>query len=230
TINACNTYDDLGARAVAIVAPFYFPLGSDALRQHYAEIARNVSIGITLYNIPAFASPISVDVVASLANDHENIIGIKDSSGDVVHMMRMIAEVRPFRPDFVFLTGWDAALVPMLIAGANGGTNATSCVLPELTAAIYRSFHGGNLKEAMRLQYLLLPLFDEMVGLAEFPEGFRAGTRCRGLDLGVGRIPVEESHRETTQRTQDRIQQHIETALRELNHSDDSTASGASNK
>ena len=62
-------------------------------------------------------------------------MGIKDSSGDIPHMMRMIAAVRPHRPDFSFLTGWDAALAPMLFIGCNGGTNATSGVVPELTRA-----------------------------------------------------------------------------------------------
>jgi 4-hydroxy-tetrahydrodipicolinate synthase len=145
-----------------------------------------------LYNIPLFASPIEVDVVIRLAEEYPRIIGLKDSSGDLPNLMRMMAAIRPMRDDFSFLTGWDASLAPMLIAGADGGTNATSGVLPELTRAIHRACAVGDHKLAMELQYLLLPLFDAMIGLGEFPEGFRAGTRARGWDLGRSRLPLSE--------------------------------------
>ena len=64
-------------------------------------------------------------------------MAIKDSSGDLPHMIRMIKSVRPNRPDFSFLTGWDAALMPMLLIGCDGGTNATSGIVPELTRKLY---------------------------------------------------------------------------------------------
>jgi 4-hydroxy-tetrahydrodipicolinate synthase len=69
--------------------------------------------------------------------EFERIVAIKDSSGDIPHMIRMIQAVRPNRPDFAFLTGWDAALMPMLLAGCDGGTNASSGVVPELTRRLY---------------------------------------------------------------------------------------------
>ena len=109
------------------------------------------------------------------------------------------------RDDFTFLTGWDASLAPMLLAGADGGTNATSGVVPELTRAIYQNVTSGNLDEAMRLQYQLIPLFDAMISLGEFPEGFRAGARSRGWDLGPGRVPLSENQRDAVARTQREI-------------------------
>ena len=89
-------------------------------------------------------------------------------------MMRMIAAVRPLRPDFSFLTGWDAALMPMLLIGCDGGTNATSGIVPEITRKLYDLTLAGRLDEARDLQYRLLTLFDAMLYSAEFPEGFRA--------------------------------------------------------
>ena len=180
TIEACDAYGAMGVRAVAIVAPFYYRLSADGVYAYFREIADNVSVDVTLYNIPLFASPIDVETVVRLASECPRVIGIKDSSGDLPNMMRMIASIRPIREDFSFLTGWDAALVPMLIVGADGGTNATSGVVPELTRAIHRTVVSGNIAEAMRLQYQLLPLFDAMISLGEFPEGFRAGARSRG--------------------------------------------------
>jgi len=205
TIEACDAYGALGVRAVAIVAPFYYRLSSEGVYAYFRQIADTVSVDVTLYNIPMFASPIEVDTVIRLAADCPRVVGIKDSSGDLPNMMRMIAAIRPMRDDFTFLTGWDAALAPMLIAGCDGGTNATSGVVPELTRAIHRSVVAGNIEEAMRLQYQLLPMFDTMISLGEFPEGFRAGARSRGWNLGPGRVPLSDQQREAVARTQREI-------------------------
>ncbi|MGB0595329.1 MAG: dihydrodipicolinate synthase family protein [Rubripirellula sp.] len=205
TIEACNAYGDMGVRAVAIVAPFYYRLTSEGVYAYFREIAEHVSVDVTLYNIPLFASPIDVETVVRLASEFPRVIGIKDSSGDLPNMMRMISAIRPMRDDFSFLTGWDAALAPMLIAGADGGTNATSGVVPELTRAVHRNVITGNHQEAMRLQYQLLPLFDAMISLGEFPEGFRAGARSRGWNLGPGRVPLSEQQRDAVARTQREI-------------------------
>lgn len=205
TIDACQAYGAMGVRAVAIVAPFYYRLSSEGVYAYFREIADHVSVDVTLYNIPLFASPIDVATVIRLAQECPRVIGIKDSSGDLPNMMRMIAAIRPMRDDFTFLTGWDAALAPMLIAGADGGTNATSGVMPELTRAIHRNVQAGKIDEAMRLQFQLIPLFDAMIGLGEFPEGFRAGARSRGWDLGPGRVPLSEIQRAAVATTQRQI-------------------------
>ncbi|MEO1526470.1 MAG: dihydrodipicolinate synthase family protein [Planctomycetota bacterium] len=222
TIAACDAYGAMGVRAVAIVAPFYYRLSDQGVYAYFREIADAVSVDVTLYNIPLFASPISVDTVVRLASECPRVIGIKDSSGDLPNMMRMISQIRPFRKEFCFLTGWDAALVPMLVAGANGGTNATSGVVPELTRAIHRSVVAGKIDEAMRLQYQLLPLFDAMISLGEFPEGFRAGARSRGWDLGPGRVPLSEAQRDSVaaaqRRIDDLLQEFVKAPTQSLPH------------
>ncbi|MFN0020319.1 MAG: dihydrodipicolinate synthase family protein [Pirellulaceae bacterium] len=189
TIKACEYYHELGCRAVAIVSPFYFKLSPAGVYAYFKEIADNTPIDVTLYNIPMFASPIDVPTVLKLAEECPRIVAIKDSSGDLPHMMRMIAAVRPVRPDFAFLTGWDAALMPMLIVGCDGGTNATSGVAPEITRKLFDLTMAGKIDEARDLQYRLLPLFDTMLYSAEFPDGFRAALKLRGIEPGPSRQP-----------------------------------------
>lgn len=186
TLLACDTYAGYGARAVAIVSPFYYKLCPESVYAYFREIALNSPIDVTLYNIPMFASPIDVPTIRRLA-EFERIVGIKDSSGDVAFMLRMMSAVRPIRPDFTFLTGWEAVLVPMLLIGADGGTNATSGVVPELTRKLYELTRAGQLDEAMRLQFRLLELFDAMLYSADFPEGFRAAVELRGFNVGRSR-------------------------------------------
>jgi dihydrodipicolinate synthase/N-acetylneuraminate lyase len=206
TVRACEHYHSLGCRAVAIVSPFYYKLTPAGVYAYFKEIADASPIDITLYNIPLFASPIDVPTVQRLAEECPRVVAIKDSSGDLPHMMRMIAAVRPLRPDFAFMTGWDAALMPLLLVGCDGGTNATSGVVPEITRKLYDLTVAGRIDEARELQYRLLPLFDTMLYSAEFPEGFRAGVSLRGFKTGVGRQPQSPSQQESLVKLRDQIQ------------------------
>jgi 4-hydroxy-tetrahydrodipicolinate synthase len=190
TLKACEYYAGLGVRAVAIVAPFYYKLGPASVYAYFKEIGRNTPVDVTLYNIPMFASPIDVPTVQRLSEECERIVAIKDSSGDLPHMIRMIKAVRPNRPEFSFLTGWDAALMPMMLVGCDGGTNASSGVVPEITRKLYDLTRAGRLDEARQVQYDLVELFDTMIYSAEFPEGFRAAVQLRGFEMGRGRQPL----------------------------------------
>jgi len=192
TLSACARYAEYGARAVAIVSPFYYKLSPESVYAYFREIALHSPIDVTLYNIPMFASPIDVPTLRRLS-EFERIIGIKDSSGDVAFMMRMIAAVRPNRPEFAFLTGWEAVLVPMLLVGCDGGTNATSGIVPELTKSVYELTLSGRIAEAVQLQYRLLELFDAMLYSADFPEGFRAAVELRGFAMGRSRQPLSQA-------------------------------------
>ncbi len=192
TLQASETYLGYGARAVAIVSPFYYKLGPESVYAYFSEIARHTPIDVTLYNIPMFASPIDVPTIQRLA-EFPRIIGIKDSSGDITFMLRMMAVVQPLRPDFVFLAGWEAALAPMLMIGCQGGTNAISNVVPEITRKLYDLVKAGRFDEARTLQLRMLGLFDALLSSADFPEGFRAGAEVRGIHLGRGRQPLSES-------------------------------------
>ena len=192
TIKACEYYASLGIRAVAIVAPFYYKLSPASVYAYFKEIGRNTPIDVTLYNIPMFASPIDVPTIQRLSEECERIVAIKDSSGEIPHMIRMIQAVKPNRPDFAFLTGWDAALMPMLLIGCDGGTNASSGVVPELTRKLYDLTKSYQIDAARAVQYDLVKLFDTMIYSAEFPEGFRAAVELRGFRMGHGRQPLSD--------------------------------------
>jgi 2-dehydro-3-deoxy-D-pentonate aldolase len=190
TLDTCEYYAGLGVRSVAIVAPFYFKLSPSNVYAYFKEIADNSPVDVTLYNIPLFASPIDVATVARLAAECPRVVAIKDSSGDIAHMLRMIKAVRHERPEFSFLTGWDAALLPMLLAGCDGGTNAVAGLAPRLTRKLYDLAQRLELNEARRVQEGVLELFDAFIGAADFPEGVRVALEGRGFHPGKGRQPL----------------------------------------
>ncbi|MCZ6773692.1 MAG: dihydrodipicolinate synthase family protein, partial [Proteobacteria bacterium] len=187
----------LGVTAVAIVAPYYYPVSAEGVYAYFSEIGRNTPIDVTLYNIPMFAAPIELETAQRLAGECERIVAIKDSSGDLDSMQQMLATIRPIRPDFCFMTGWDAELLAMLRLGCDGGTNASSGVAPELTRALFDAVSEGRNKEAEALQERISRIFNAHFGAADFPDGFRIGVGLRGFETGPGRMP-----RSALQRTQ----------------------------
>ncbi len=189
-IESCEIYKSYGARAVALLPPIYYKLSPESVYQYFAEIAKHSPIDVTLYNIPLFCSPIDVPTIKRLAMDFPNVIGMKDSSGDMAYLARVIAAVRPSRPDFTILSGWEAALAPAMLLGADGGTHSSSGAVPELTRRLYDLCALRQWDEAVHLQLRLLEFFDVMVFAADFPEGLRAAVELRGIKLGKSRQPT----------------------------------------
>lgn len=194
TLRACEYYGSIGVDAVAIVAPYYYKLSEEGVYAYFDEIARQTPVDITLYHIPQFANPITIDIIKRLC-EHPRVIGIKDSSRDLPFFLNMINEISPLRPDFVFLLGCEEMLVPTLIMGADGGTIATSGIVPEVIMRMYNLTMKGELTEAVQIQFKVLQLIKNLIFGTDFPEGCRAGLEIRGFNMGKGRQPLSSSQR-----------------------------------
>ncbi|HQE28646.1 MAG TPA: dihydrodipicolinate synthase family protein [Phycisphaerae bacterium] len=195
TLEAASYYHSLGVDAVAIVAPFYYKLSQDGVYAYFAEIARESPIDLTLYNIPQYANPIGLDIIRRLAAEYPRIIGIKDSSRDLPYFLNLMHEVTPLRPDFVFLTGCEEMVLPSLMMGADGGTLATSGVVPEVVMKLYHLARAGRFDEARAIQYKLLDLIKLLIFGADFPEAVRLAVGLRGFRMGVGRQPLSANQK-----------------------------------
>lgn len=197
TIRACEHCKEAGADAVAVVSPIYYRLSQESIYAYFCEIARHSPIDVTIYNIPALASAIEVETIRRLSAEFPRFIGIKDSSGDISFMIRLMAAVRPNRPDFSFLTGWEGGLLPMLTIGCDGATLATSGVIPEVTRTIFDAVKSGEQNTATAAFTAMRVLFETMIGGADFPEGFRAGVELRGFHMGHSRQPLSALQKQT---------------------------------
>ena len=212
TISNCEYYQGLNVRMVVIVAPYYFRVGPESVYAYFKEISDNSPVDLMLYNIPAFASAIDVRTVRRLADECERIVAIKDSSGNLPGMMRMIEAIRPVRPDFTFLTGTDSVLMPMMLIGCDGGIHASSGVVPELMRALYERTVEGELDEARTLQFTVRRLYEAMSAAVEFPEGYRVGVQVRGFEMGPGRQPLTAEQRAGLEKFRDRLREMIAEA------------------
>ncbi|MBU3666495.1 MAG: dihydrodipicolinate synthase family protein [Chthoniobacterales bacterium] len=189
-LDMCRHCADLGCRAVSITGPYYYKLTQESIETYFRELAAKSPIDIVIYNIPAFANEISVPVLKRLALDCPRIIGTKDTSRDMPRFQQLLHEIKPQRPDFACLIGWEELLCASLFMGGDGGTLSSAGVVPEVIMRLYASALAGDWTEAKRVQFKLLDLFSLMVNAPNFPEGFRAGYELRGFHPGRARFPL----------------------------------------
>jgi 4-hydroxy-tetrahydrodipicolinate synthase len=139
---------NLGADACLLVTPYYNKPTQEGLYQHFKLIAESVNINQILYNVPGrTAVDMSVDITSRLA-EIPNIIGIKDATGDLSVIERL---VKKCPEDFLLLTGDDATAVDFLFAGGHGGISVTANIVPKELQKVYLSAIAGNIELAKKL-------------------------------------------------------------------------------
>src|SRR6185437_4385180 len=145
----------LGADAVIVVTPHYYRTRMDAaaLLAHYRAVADATPVPVLLYNVPANTGiDMAPEVVVQLA-EHPNIVGMKDSSGNMPSMGEALRSV----PDgFALFAGSAGFMLPALALGAAGAIVAQANVAPCETVALYDAFVAGDLALARTLQLRLL--------------------------------------------------------------------------
>lgn len=150
---------EIGADGVVIVSPYYWTLSEDNIYAHYAAVARQVDVPIVLYNFPNLTgNPLSPALVARLAKEFPNIVGIKDTVDSIGHVRELILEVKKVNPDFSVLVGFDDHLLNNLAMGGDGAMCGTPNFAPHLAVGIYQSYMRGDMARAVELHRKLLVL------------------------------------------------------------------------
>lgn len=177
---------DIGADAVSVITPYFIKPNDDELFEHYAAIARSVKIPVLLYNNPARTNiSLPAGLVERLSHI-DNIVGIKDSSGD----MTLTAEyIRRTGKDFAVLAGRDTLIYGTLVYGGRGSITATANVAPKLVVEIYEAYVAGDLKRSLEAQFRLAPLrlaFE----FGTFPVVIKEALQMIGINAGEAVRPV----------------------------------------
>lgn len=132
---ACHAAD-CGADAVVTSAPFYFPAGQPELREFIEQLLPELPLPLMLYNTPALTKTSFSGEVVSWALDQEKIVGLKDSSGDLVYFRRMRRLAAAARPDWSFLVGSEELLAESVLLGGHGGINGGANLHPALYVSL----------------------------------------------------------------------------------------------
>jgi len=187
-IARCRDAAASGANGVLVVAPHYYgaQMTTDALRAHYQRVADESPVPVVLYNIPKYMHfKLEPNLVAELSM-HENIVGIKDSSGD---LDLLSGYLQSQGSSFTVLTGNGGQLLPALQKGAKGGIVAVSLFAAGLCMDVFDGFTKGDVPRAAVAQEKLKPTASQIVG-GLGPAGVKAAQDAVGLVGGPPRMPL----------------------------------------
>ncbi len=175
-----------GVDAVSVLTPFFVSPSEDELFEHYRAIAAATRLPVILYSNPARTGVrLSARLLLRLAAV-QNIVGIKDSSGDLETTTEYM-RVAP--PRFSVLMGRDTLIFAGLVCGAQGAIAATANVVPALVVSIYERFQAGDLEGARLAQEQLAPL-RLAFSWGTFPVVIKEALDLMGLQAGPARAPV----------------------------------------
>lgn len=183
-----------GTEAVLVITPHYYrsAITQQALLEHYTALADGARIPIILYSMPDLTG-IKIDPeTAARLSEHQNIIGMKDSSNDVAKFVETVAMVGKH---FAMMIGNGTVFHEALQAGARGGILAVGCVVPELCLEIYRAVQTSDFDRAATLQEKLTPLaraVTKSYGIG----GLKAALEMAGYAGGAVRAPLRRPSEE----------------------------------
>jgi 4-hydroxy-2-oxoglutarate aldolase len=188
TIEKTKRAAELGYHAALVKTPHYYkPMYKpEVLITHYRRVADNSPIPILLYSVPQFTGvALEAPEVATLS-EHPNIIGVKDSSGNVQRVSEIVVAARS---EFQVLVGSASTMYPSLMIGARGAVLALASALPEKCVALYHFARRGQLEQARELQQLLVKASKLIVSEAGIA-GVKFVMDQRGYRGGIPRPPL----------------------------------------
>jgi 4-hydroxy-tetrahydrodipicolinate synthase len=189
---------EAGADGALLISPYYNRPTQEGIVAHYAEVARQTSFPLVVYNIPGrTASNVLPDTLARLA-EIEQVVGVKEASGNLDQMAHVIAAV----PDsFAVLSGDDSLTLPLLAIGGRGVIATTSNVAAAEMVELVRAFRAGDVERARAVHYRLLPLFDALFCETN-PIPVKAALALRGQILEEIRLPLTRLSAKNRERLQ----------------------------
>lgn len=187
-----QTKDFTGVDAILSVAPFYNRPSQNGLYQHYKTIAEHSPLPIILYNVPSRTGcNIDADTTLRLANDCPNIIAVKEASG----MMNQIMRIINHKPaDFSVISGDDALTLPLLAAGVDGVISVVANAFPKEVSTMVRLARHNDFNEARKIHLQLLD-FTQACFREGSPAGIKALLSLQGKIqncLRLPQVPVSE--------------------------------------
>ena len=182
----------IGANGISVLQPMFLKPTEKELYDHFKAIADSVpELPMLLYNNPGrTAYTMSSNLVSRLAHEVKNIVGMKDSSGDITQTMEFIRTTRDV--DFKVFGGKDTLIYATLCHGAVGAVATNANMFPELVCEIYEKFVAGDVKGSLEAQFRLNPVRLSM-DKASFPVATKDMANLMGLDIGVPFLPTQPS-------------------------------------
>jgi 4-hydroxy-tetrahydrodipicolinate synthase len=186
---------DMGAYAAVIHPPWYFHPSPRALLDHYEVVSNATDFPIILYNLPSFvgySAPIEIVVEAS---DSKNIVGIKDSSAEMLYYQALLNGVTH---EFEVIQGYDSLFLPSLALGARTTFRGEANIAPKIMVEMYKDYLKGDIEKAREMHFKLVTLVST-ISYGTLPASIKEAMNLMGLPGGhtlPPAAPLEEIERE----------------------------------
>ena len=182
-----------GADALLLVSPYYNKATQNGLYQHYKTIADSVKIPCILYNVPSRTGcNIAPETVVRLCTDVENIVGVKEASGNIGQIVKLMS-IAGGKVDLY--SGNDDQIVPLLALGGKGVISVLSNVAPRQTHDICAKFFAGDIEGSAAEQFRAIPLCNALFCEVN-PIAVKKALNLMGKEAGPLRMPLSEMEEE----------------------------------
>jgi 4-hydroxy-tetrahydrodipicolinate synthase len=194
TLKLTSEANDLGADAALVTTPFFFKPTEEELFQHFVSLTESVDLPVILYNVPKFTGyTVSPQIVDRISRECSNVVGIKDSSGN---LGAMAENLRLFGDRINVLSGAADMTLPALVMGGKGAILAVANAVPHTCVELHKAVVNEELREAGRLQILLS--YVNKVLIREHPQvaAVKTAMSLKKLNAGIPRRPLKPLTRE----------------------------------
>ena len=189
--------------AILSVAPYYNKPSQKGLYQHFSTIASNSSVPVILYNVPGRTGVnIAADTITHLAKDSENIIAVKEASGNFTQAMHIVQN-KP--DDFQVISGEDPITLPLMAIGVSGVISVTANAFPKEFSTMVNYALKNDFLAAKEIHYKLLPIIEKLFAEGN-PSGIKSALANKGLIENVLRLPLTSVSKELNEEIKNIIQ------------------------
>ena len=178
--------EKIGVDGVLIVTPYYNKTTGEGLVKHYGEIAKNTSLPIILYNVPSRTGVNIKPEIALKLSKIENIVAIKEASGDLSQIAQTI---NLCRDNLNVYSGNDDQIIPILSLGGIGVISVLSNIKPKYTHEMCYNYFDGDVKKATQMQIDAIPLINALFSEVN-PIPVKEALNICGYDFGEPRLPL----------------------------------------
>lgn len=184
SVNLARVSADAGADAVVVAPPYYLPEAQPELQEYLEHLLPELPLPLFIYNMPALTKvSFEVSTVRRLM-DNQKIIGLKDSSGNMIYFHRLIT-LLSHRPDWAILMGPEELLLDSVLAGGHGGVNGGANLFPKLYVKLFEAAQSGDVARARELHAHVIRLSDSLYRIGRHSSSIIKGIKCALACLGI---------------------------------------------
>lgn len=184
SVNLAKHAADSGAYAAVIAPPYYFPAGQPELAEYVERLVKEIPLPVFLYNMPMMTKIIIESETIHRLAAQPGIIGIKDSSGSLDYLDKILATAKKDRPDWSILTGPEELLAETLRRGGDGGVNGGANLYPQIFVELYNAAEQGNIGQVETLHKQILEL-GRIYHVGRHVSAIIKGLKCALSLLGI---------------------------------------------